>query len=535
MLEVSFDSAMTRRLFALLSLCALTVPGAPPQPERPKLVLGIVIDQFRYDYLTRFRADYTAGLDRLLRRGAVFTNARYEHFPTVTAAGHATFMTGATPSLTGIVANDWFDRESGKRVTSVSDDTVRLLGAAGTGASPRRLLVSTLGDEMKMAARGKPRVIGISLKDRAAILPAGHMADAAYWFDPQAGVFVSSTFYFPDLPPWVKDFNQSRPAARYLNAEWKPLAPSPDFPAFTRTVAGGAAFDASPFANELVEAFAERAIDAERLGQRGQTDLLTISFSANDYVGHQAGPDSPEVRDMAIRTDRLLGRLLDFVDAKLGPGNTLVVLTADHGVAPLPETLEQWKMPGGRLSSKTLFAAVETALKEKFGDGRWIVSGSAATPYFNRELVRARKLSEADVERVAADVIAASPHIFRVYTREQLLHGAAIDDPITRRVVNGFYPSRSPDLFVLDEAYWLRSPTGTTHGSVFDYDSHVPLIFMGPRIRPGRDDRAVAPTAIAPTLALVVGVSVTGDAIPELITAPPPAGSAPKPLRPPAR
>lgn len=521
---------MTRRRFALSILCALAIASAAPLSDRPKLVLGIVIDQFRYDYLTRFRPDYSAGLDRLLRRGAVFTNARYEHFPTVTAAGHATFMTGATPSLSGIIGNDWFDRESGKRVTSVSDDTVRLLGSEGSGASPRRLLASTLGDEMKMAARGKPRVIGISLKDRAAILPAGHMADAAYWFDPKAGVFVSSTFYFPDLPPWVKEFNRARPASRYLNAEWTPLAPSPDFPAFTKTVAGGEAFDASPFANELLEAFAERAIDAERLGQRGPTDLLTISFSANDYVGHRTGPDSPEVRDMAIRADRLLGRLLDFLNAKLGPGNTLVVLTADHGVAPLPETMEQWKMPGGRLSAKSILAAVETALKEKFGDGKWIVGGSATAPYFNRDLVRARKLSEAEVERVAAEAVAASPHIFRVYTREQLLHGAAIDDPITRRVVNGFYPSRSPDLFVLEEAYWIRSPEGASHGSVFDYDSHVPLIFMGPRIRPGRYDSPIAPTAIAPALATLLDLatfSVTGYEIPKFIASPP-AGSAPR-------
>lgn len=510
---------MTRRCFALLALWSALTGCGGPQPARPKLVLAIVIDQFRYDYLTRFRADYTGGLDRLLRHGAVFTNARYEHFPTVTACGHAIFMTGAMPALNGIVGNDWFDRETGQKVTSVSDDSVRLLGAEGKGAAPSRLLVSTLGDEMKMAGRGKPRVIGISLKDRAAILPAGHMADGAYWFDPRSGAFVSSTFYFADLPQWVKEFNQARPADRYLGAEWKPLAPSPDYPAFAKKLEGPAgpefyaSLDASPFGNELVEALAERAIERERLGQRGPTDLLTVSFSSNDYVGHAAGPDSPEVRDMALRTDRLIGRLLDFVDAKVGGGNSLVVLTADHGVAPLPELLEQWKMPGGRGSVKAILDAMETALKKKFGGGNWVVGGSGAAPYFNRELIRTRKLNQAEVERVAAEAAAAIPHVFRVYTREQLLNGAALDDPITRRVVNGFFPSRSADLVVLGEPYWIGSARGTTHGSVFGYDSHVPVIFMGPNVRAGRYDGGILPNDIAPTLATMLAVETPSGAM----------------------
>jgi predicted AlkP superfamily pyrophosphatase or phosphodiesterase len=503
---------MTRRCFALLALCASLVAAAA-QPARPKLVLAIVIDQFRYDYLTRFRADYTGGLDRLLRRGAVFTNARYRHYPTVTACGHSIFMTGAMPSLSGIINNEWFDRPSGKTVTSVSDDGVRLVGAEGQGASPRRLLASTLGDEMKMAGKGKPRVIGISLKDRAAILPAGHMADAAYWFDLNSGSFVSSTFYLPGLPQWVKDFNQAHPPARYFNAEWKPLAPGPDYPAFARKLPGAAgpdfskALDASPIGNELVEAFTERAIQDEQLGQRGPTDLLTVSFSSNDYVGHDYGPDSPEVRDMAMRADRLIGRLLDFADAKVGPGNTLVVLTADHGVSPVPETLAQWKMPGGRLPDKVILDAIETALIKRFGAGRWVVAGWGAAPYFNRELIRAKKRTEAEVQAVAAEAAAAVPHVFRVYTRAQLLNGMALGDTITERVVNGFYSSRSADLAVLEEAYWIPWASGTSHGSVFDYDSHVPVIFMGPGVRPGRYDRNIMPNDIAPTLATMLGVA----------------------------
>ncbi|MGE5644690.1 MAG: alkaline phosphatase family protein [Acidobacteriota bacterium] len=516
---------MTRRLFTILIACAAAaapVKQAAPAPAKPKLVVGIVIDQFRYDYLTRFRADYNSGFARLLTRGAVFTNARYRHFPTITAIGHSTFMTGATPSRSGIAGNEWYDREAGKEVTSVGDDATKLLGAGDrTGASPRKLVVSTVGDELKMATRGKSRVIGISLKDRAAILPSGHICDGAYWFDGASGNFVSSDFYFPDLPAWVKDFNGSRPADRYLNAVWKPLVPSPDFPAFEKRMAAspGKAFYGSlapsPYGNELVEEFAERAIVAERLGTSGATDLLTVSFSSNDYVGHQLGPDSPEVRDMSIRMDRLLGRLLDFIDKRVGLANTLVVLTGDHGVSPMPEVLMERKMPGGRLPAKAVDSAIEQALVERYGEGKWTVGDGS---YLNRDLIRSKKLNEAEVEQTAADAVARLPHIFRVYTREQLLKGRTIGDEITRAVENGFYPSRSGDLFIVAEPYWIESGSGATHGSPFGYDSHVPVIFMGPNVKAGRYDAAAAPNDIAPTLATMLDVETPSGSVGRVLT-----------------
>jgi hypothetical protein len=384
---------------------------------------------------------------------------------------------------------------------------------------------------MKMAREGKPRVIGISLKDRAAILPSGHMADGAYWFDAKAGGFVSSTFYFAELPQWVSEFNAARPGDKYADTVWKPLAPNKDYPAFSKAMPGApgaklyAALESSPYGNEIVEAFAERAIDAERLGQRGETDLLTVSFSSNDYVGHSVGPHSAEARDMALRVDRLIGRLLDFVDRKLGPGNTLVVLAGDHGVAPVPELIEKWRMPGGRLSSRTLLDAMEKALKDKFGDGKWVIALSTG-PYLNRDLIREKKLSEAEVERVAAEAVAQVPHVFRVYTREQLLNGGGMGDRITRRVINGFYPSRAADLFVLEEAYWIDSAKGTTHGSAFDYDAHVPVIFMGPGVKPGRYHRNIMPNDIAPTLATMLDVETpsgsVGRVLDEMLAAPAP-------------
>lgn len=532
---------MTRRLITFLALSIASLTCAAQQTSKPKLVLGIVVDQFRYDYLTRFRTDYSGGLDRLLRRGAVFTNARYEHYPTVTAVGHATFMTGATPSLSGIIGNDWFDRQTGKKVTSTSDDSVRLLGSQGAGQSPRSLLASTLGDELKMARQGKPRVIGISLKDRAAILPAGHMADGAYWFDPRAGAFVSSTFYFAELPKWVSGFNSTRPGDNYADAVWKPLAPNGDYPAFSKAMPNApgpklnGALEASPYGNELVEAFAERAIEAERLGRRGQTDLLTVSFSSNDYVGHEVGPHSAEVRDMAMRADRLIGRLLDFTDRKLGPGTTLVVLIGDHGVPPMPELAQKWNMPGGRLSSKAILDSIENALREKFGDGKWVIASVGPAPYFNRDLIRSRKLSEAEVENVAAEAASRVPHVFRVYTREQLLNGRGMDDRVTRRVINGIYPSRASDLVILEEAYWVQAAKGTTHGSVFDYDAHVPVIFMGPGVKPGRYHRNIMPNDIAPTLATMLEVETpsgsAGRVLEEMLASPPSGAAAHRPIR----
>ena len=485
---------------ALLSLlCVVQAVAAAP----PKLVLAIVVDQFRYDYLTRFRSDYRAGFKRLLTAGAVFTNARYEQYPTVTAVGHSTFLSGATPSMSGIVGNEWYDRETGKVVASVSDDTVKVLGGGGNGASPRRLLVSTVGDELKIAYGGK--VIGVSLKDRSAVLPAGHMADGAYWFDPRSGNFVSSTFYFPGLPGWVAAYNASRPADGFRGAHWLDHTLPADTSAY-------AALEGSPFGNELVEGFAERAIQAEKLGQSNVTDLLAVSFSANDYVGHAAGPDSPEVKEMSIQTDRVIGKLFDFLDTAVGMGNVLVVMTADHGVAPVPEVNAARRMPGGRMPPGVVRKAVEAALTARYGAGEWILSPSDTAFYFNQDLVRQKKLDRAEVERTAAEAARPIAHVFRVYTREMLLHGA-VDREVGRRVMNGFYAPRGPDMYVLLEPYWLYGTKGTTHSTTFSYDAHVPVIFMGPGIKAGRFDEDISVNDVAPTLATYLDIETPSGSV----------------------
>ncbi|HLX46185.1 MAG TPA: alkaline phosphatase family protein [Bryobacteraceae bacterium] len=494
-----------RKLIFIFVLAFSLSAQTKPKPREPKLVLAIVVDQFRYDYLTRFRANYTGGLKRMMDDGAMFTNAHYEHVPTVTAIGHSTVLTGATPAMSGIIGNQWWDRGTQKVVTSVSDDETKLLGGTGVGSSPRRLLQSTVGDELKMSGKGG-KVIGVSIKDRSAILPVGHMADGAFWFDGKTGNFVSSTYYFPDLPGWVKDFDQSRPADKYAGKEWMGhKMPAPGVKLYD-------GIEATPFGNELIEQFALRALAAEKLGANGKIDVLVVSYSANDYVGHRVGPDSPEVRDMAIRVDKLIGDLLRAAEAQVGAGQVIAVMTADHGVAPVPEENEKRKMPGGRLDPEMQRDAIEKSLSAKFGGGKWVEDMSEGV-FLNLQTLKSHNLETADVERVAAEAVRALPHVFRVYTRSQLLNGWVASDPVDIRVRNGFNAARSGNLVVIPDPYWMASKTGTTHGTPFDYDAHVPILFLGGAVRPGRYNRNVMVNDIAPTLATILDVETPSGSV----------------------
>jgi predicted AlkP superfamily pyrophosphatase or phosphodiesterase len=502
-----------RRVSVIVLLLSYIALAQTPAPKKPKLILAVVVDQFRYDYLSRFRADYTAGFKRILEQGASFDNAHYIHATTVTAVGHSTFLSGATPAMSGIVGNEWFDREIKANVTSVSDPASKLVGGAGgIGSSPRRFLVSTLGDEIRMQGRNS-KVIGISIKDRSAILPAGHMADAAYWFDDKSDHWVSSDYYMKDLPKWVQDVNASKPSARSVGANWMALNAKPGDKPFCTMVKDTAgtrfcgSIDATPWGNELIEELAEKALVAESMGKHEAPDILAVSFSSNDYVGHAVGPDAPEVRDISIRTDRLLGKLFDAVDKQVGLANVVFVMTADHGVAPSPEVSVARNMPGGRLSDSKLAAALQQALETKYGAGKWLVNTSGTTPYFNRELIQKYKLTEAEVETTAADAARAMPHIFRVYTADQLQKGQVPVDAIGIAATNGYYLGRSADLLIMQEGYYLTGGTsGSSHGTPFNYDSHVPVIFMGAGIKPGHYYQKIAPNDIAPTLAAIAGV-----------------------------
>jgi len=512
---------MTNRLritfiCAALSLQCLWAQQAP----KPKLVVGIVIDQFRYDYLTRFRKDYHGGLDQFLRQGADFVNAHYQHAPTVTAVGHSIFMSGAMPSVSGIVSNEWYDRDAKQEVTSVCDWDMQVVGAAQPQqgkrctdedpASPRRLLVSTIGDELRNASEAS-KVIGISLKARAAILPSGHRAQGAFWFDLRSGHFVSSTFYAKELPGWASAFNDEKLPEKYLAQPW------PGFPAWSFTAASGQAaygkLPASPWGNELVEKFAESAVTGEKLGQRGVTDLLTVSFSSNDYIGHAVGPDAPEVRDMALRVDALIGQLFKLIDKEVGLQNCVFVLTADHGVSPAPPVNQERKMPGVYITGNPA-KVVSHALEARFGAADWIENSSGAGIYLNHKTLaefRAKDGQPVDLQDVydtAREAILSAPdlHAARVYSSAELANGIA-GDFVARAYVYGFYPKESPDLTIVYDPYDIfGSGKGTTHSSPYGYDTHVPVLFMGLGIKAGRYVQEVMPNDIAPTLATMLDV-----------------------------
>lgn len=546
------------------SLTGAQRPTAPP--KRPRLVLLIVVDQFRYDYLERFGDLFGPnGFRRLIRDGALWAQANYDHFPTYTAPGHGTMMTGAYPAESGIVGNEWIDRASGKRISSVSDETVKLLGSGDPNegaASPRKLMSSTVGDELRLVTNHRSKVIGISVKDRSAILPAGRHATAAYWLS-NTGTMASSTYYFNELPAWVTAFNNTKPADKYFSAKWERLLPEseyekragPDSPpwetvssttgdtnAFPHTITGGAkwpnaafytALDHSPFSNELLLSFAQEAIVNEQLGQDDDTDVLTLSFSADDYVGHRYGPYSQEAMDVTLRVDRQIAMLLDFVQARVGLGNTLIAFTADHGVSPIPEHAAALGLGGARIKTTDILAAIRAAISARYNPKgkspdpsadyilKYNYFGAMTDAFINGNLYfnyDALKRDNVDLEKISRVVAAAAltiPGVARSFTRAQLLRGeTSITDPIERRVVHGFYPTRSGDVVMIAEPYkYLGDTITATHGSPYSYDAHVPVIIMGAGIIPGRYLEPASPADIAPTLSVLLRTTAPSSAV----------------------
>lgn len=528
--------------------------------KRPRLVLLVVVDQFRYDYLERFDDLFGPnGFKRLLRDGASWNQSNYDHMPTYTAPGHATMMTGAYPAETGIIGNDWPDRTTGKSVSSVSDTTVTLLGGTPNEAasSPRRLMCSTLGDELRLATNDRSKVIGISVKDRSAILPAGRHANAAYWFSTNSGNMVSSTYYFNELPNWVVTFNNTHPADKYFGMKWQRLLPESEYlkragadsppwenvgniagdtNAFPHTITGGAttagrafynALDYTPFSNDLLLSFAEQAIVNEQLGRDEDTDVLSVSFSANDYVGHRYGPYSQEVMDITLRTDRQIASLLDFVNARVGLTNTVVIFTADHGVAPIPEHAAALGLGGARLQGPDVIGAIRSAITARYNPqnktpdpttdyiSKYEYAGAQRDAftngniYFNYAALKRDGVDLNEITSLAGQAALTVPGIARFFSRDQLQRGeTSITDPIERRALHGFYPSRSGDLVLIPEPYkYLGESITATHGSPYSYDTNVPTIIMGSGINPGRYYEAASPADIAPTLSALLGIT----------------------------
>jgi hypothetical protein len=337
------------------------------------------------------------------------------------------------------------------------------------------------------------------------------------WWDQKTGAFVSSTWYRPELPAWAAAFNARKPADAWLGREWRASEGGAQAPVFARMpdAPGPAYYSAvynSPFGNDLVVSAAEAALEGEALGTRGVTDVLAVSFSCNDAVGHSKGPHSPDVRDITVRTDLALDRLLAAVDRRVGLAHTIVILTADHGVAPVPEQMVAWKMPAGRLSRPALEKGVNDALERAFGPGAWVEGRAGSTIYLNQALIAERGLDPAAVERRVAAGVEGVPPVWRAYTRTQLVEGRVPPDPWSRRVLLSFHRERGGDVEVLYEPYWLSGTSGTSHGTPYSYDTHIPLMIMGPGIRAGRYDRPVVLNDVAPTLATMLGIETPSGA-----------------------
>ena len=549
-----------KKLLLPALLAVLAWPAAAQKPaalRRPKLVVGLVIDQMRYDFLYRYWTKYGAGgFRRLLGQGFSYESAHYSYVPTYTGPGHACIYTGAVPAVNGIVGNNWFERETGQSTYVTEDKAVRAVGGAEAAGqqSPRHLLSTTIGDELRLATNFESKVIGLSMKDRGSILPAGHAATAAYWYDGATGNFISSTFYLPELPAWVQRFNAEKRVAQYLSQPWNPLLPlaqytestpddvawesafkgeaKPVFPHDLPSLSGAlptqvkAALQATgekttpagapatnydllrstPFGNSLTADFALAALRAEQLGQRpGITDLLAVSFSCTDYVGHQFGPNSVEAEDTYLRLDRDLARLLTALDKAVGPGQALVFLTADHGAAHAVDFLKSHRLPAGAVGPAALRDSVQRALTRRHGPGAWVLDFENQQVYLNRPLLAQKRLPLADMEAEVADYARAYPGVVAALPALDLQKSHWTDGPAMYQE-NGFYAPRSGDVLVTFAPGWLEAYVfpvvkGTTHGASWAYDTHVPLLFWGWGVRHGESATPVRMVDVAPTLA----------------------------------
>jgi len=534
----------------LLALTLLALPGDAQRvtqqrganrtaAAKPKLVVVIVVDQFRYDYLERFGDLFgTGGFNRLLTQGAFFTNANYDYVPTFTACGHAAIFSGSVPAQNGIVGNAWFDRESGRVRIMVGDDAARLVTSRGLAekpgaSSPRYLIGTTIGDQMRLANNFQSKTVGVSLKDRAAILPAGQRPNGAFWFDEANGEFVTSDYYSNQLPAWVKKFDSETRADKYFGAKWEralsepaykraqaenlPLQKSALGSHFPYVVTGGdekpgpkfySAFTLTPFASEYLAEFGKAALQAESLGADDYPDLFSISFSSPDLTGHFYGPDSQEVEDSYIRLDRVIADLLAYIDNKVGLANTIIAVTGDHGVAPVPEYMQSKGFDAGRIPVRDLSDAVNKALGARFGEGKWVLNLINDQLYLDQKLIAEKKVNPAEAERIAGDAAMSVAGFVNYFTRSQIVDGRMPVSPVTRRIMNGFSRTRSGDVWLVTKPLWFiaEGSLPTTHGSPYNYDTHVPVIIAGAGVKPGRYNSECSPSDIAPTLAALLGI-----------------------------
>lgn len=510
--------------------------------SRPKLIVGIVVDQMRWDYLYRFQHRYgKGGLMRLMNEGFNCQNTKISYLPSFTAPGHACIYTGSVPAFHGIVANEWVDIRTGKEWYCVEDTTVKSVGGGNAGLmSPKNLLASTITDELRLATNMRSRTFGISIKDRGSILPAGHAANAAYWYDGENGNFITSSFYMNQLPEWVNNFNARKLNDSLMKLDWNTFLPinsyaestaddnlyegpakgesKPVFPHQTSLAKDKGAIRATPYGNTITRLMAEACIQGEQLGQGKETDFLAVSFSSTDYVGHQYGPNSIEIEDTYLRLDQDLEHLLAYLDTKVGKGNYLVFLTADHGAAHNATFLQDRKIPAKSVTISKVTKQLNTFLQQKYGDSSLVNSLMNYQVYMNENAIKARKLDREQVRSEIMNWFRVQEGITQVLDLEQL-YKTLVPEPLKSMVTNGYYPNRCGSIQIVMDPGWYSgyANTGTTHGTWNPYDIHIPLLWYGWGVKKGETFRTTHMTDISATLAALLHIQQPNGCIGEVI------------------
>lgn len=511
--------------------------------ERPKMVIGIMVDQMRWDYLYRFYHKYgDGGFRRILKNGFTCENTLINYAPTVTACGHTCVYTGSVPAIHGIVGNEWYNRSTDKIVYCTDDSTAKLVGGnkEKISMSPRNMLATTVGDELRMSTNFKSKVVSIALKDRAAILPGGHSANAAFWYDDASGHFVTSTYYMPTLPQWATNFNNAKNVNKYLAKNWETLYPINTYvestaddkpyeipnkgenkPVFIHKLDNFIDKDFgmiknSPYGNSLTFDFAKAAIEGFQLGAT-TTDMLAISFSSPDIIGHAFGPNSVEVQDVYLRLDKELAAFLTYLDGKYGKNNYLMFITADHGVAESPGYLKENALPGGALEL-SLANSLNEKLAKRFGIPKAILSDEGAQIYLDKVAIAAAKLNQVEIENFIIDELRTYNDIAdAVSVQQQQLN--SLPAPFAQMYINGRNAKRCGDIFII-QAPGVKngSAMGATHGSMYPYDAHIPLLWFGWKVPTGKSNRTMGMTDIAPTVAAFLQIQMPSGNVGHPIT-----------------
>ena len=520
------------------SLCAQTSLKQTPlkAPLHPKLIVGIVVDQMRYDYLAKYYNKFSEnGFKKLLKQGFNCKNTNYNYAPTYTGPGHASIYTGTTPSFNGIIGNNWFVRDSLKTVYVTDDLSVQTVGSTSIKAgkmSPHYMLSSTIGDELRLYSNMKSKVIAVSLKDRAAILPGGHLSNGSYWFDSESGNFITSTYYTRELPRWVSDFNAQHLPEKYLSQPWNTLLPigqytesanddnpyeglykgesKPVFPHNLPAMYSKTDYEvlrSTPFGNSIVKDIVLAALKSENLGKDEYTDLLAISFSSTDYIGHKMGPQSVEIEDTYLRLDRDIAEIIAALEKSYGKDGFLLFLTADHAAAYVPAELMDLKMNAGYFSSKIFSDSLKIYLNKTYNDTSvfsYIINNQI---YLNLPLIKQKNINLKSLEDDIASFAITFKGVANAYTSYQL-NGESLKNKSAELMQNGFYIKRSGDIALLLEPQWLDDfpRTGTSHGTTYSYDTHVPLLWYGWNIKPGYTSEPVYITDIAATIASFLNI-----------------------------